>query len=92
MITDAKGFKKLEEQDYSSAAFSDPDSAFNSNVDRVGELLEELEAGISASSSIVVSATAPADTKALWVDTGNKGALRYYNGSAWVFCPAVYGV
>ncbi len=40
---------------------------------------------------IVVGATAPTNLKALWVDTGNKGALRYHNGSAWVFCAAVYG-
>ncbi len=40
---------------------------------------------------IVVGATAPLNLKALWVDTGNKGALRYYNGTAWVFCAAVYG-
>lgn len=42
MITTAKGFKKLEEQDYASAALSDPDSAFNANVDRVEELLDEM--------------------------------------------------
>lgn len=39
----------------------------------------------------VLSASAPADTSLLWIDTGNGGVTKYYNGSAWVAVRAVWG-
>lgn len=39
----------------------------------------------------VVSATAPDNTKLLWIDTNsNTGGLKYYNGSIWVTVPVSY--
>lgn len=32
-----------------------------------------------------LSATAPDDTDVLWIDTGNEGVARYWNGSKWAF-------
>lgn len=39
----------------------------------------------------VAQATAPTNTKLLWIDTNTtKGGLKYYNGSAWVHVPVAY--
>lgn len=38
-----------------------------------------------------IGTTAPTNTKLLWVDTGNDGVLKYYNGSAWVATKAIWG-
>lgn len=38
-----------------------------------------------------VGSTAPSNTKLLWVDTGNGGVLKYYNGSSWIATKAVWG-
>lgn len=32
----------------------------------------------------VASSTAPDDTSKLWIDTGNSGIMKYYDGSVWV--------
>lgn len=38
-----------------------------------------------------VGATAPADTRLLWIDTNSTaGGLKYYNGSAWAHVPVAY--
>lgn len=39
----------------------------------------------------VVASSAPSNTSKLWVDSGNGGIMKYYNGSAWKACPAVWG-
>lgn len=39
----------------------------------------------------VAQATAPENTKSLWVDTANGGVTKYYNGSAWVPTASVWG-
>jgi hypothetical protein len=38
---------------------------------------------VAVNTGFVVSASAPARTDVLWVDTGNGGAIKYYDGSAW---------
>ena len=38
-----------------------------------------------------VGNTAPSNTKILWVDTGNGGIVKYYNGSSWVVTKSVWG-
>lgn len=43
------------------------------------------------SSSIIKSASAPTDTNALWIDTGNGNVAKFHNGSNWVPIPAVWG-
>lgn len=36
-------------------------------------------------------ATAPSNTKLLWIDSNNTtGGLKYYNGSAWVHVPVAW--
>lgn len=42
-------------------------------------------------SGIVVSNTAPSDTKVLWIDTSIGGVSKYYNGTEWVPTLAVWG-
>lgn len=37
------------------------------------------------------AATAPANTKLLWIDTGNGGILKYHNGTAWTPVASVWG-
>lgn len=38
-----------------------------------------------------VGASAPSNTKLLWIDTNsNTGGLKYYNGSSWVQVPVAY--
>lgn len=37
------------------------------------------------------STTAPSNTKLLWIDTGNGGIMKYYNGSAWVAIASTWG-
>ena len=38
-----------------------------------------------------VGATAPADTRLLWIDTNSTtGGLKYYNGSTWAHVPVAY--
>lgn len=44
----------------------------------VAELVGEKGKG-----KVVVSSTAPTDTTCLWIDTGNSGVIKYYNGG-WV--------
>lgn len=39
----------------------------------------------------VVASSAPSNTSKLWVDTANGGIMKYYTGSAWKACPAVWG-
>ena len=54
--------------------------------------------GGGGSGKIIISPTAPEDTKALWIDTSNAsgdigGILKYYNfdSNAWVTVSAVWG-
>lgn len=55
------------------------------NADKVG--------GLSASDlgGMVIGTTAPTQTTKGWIDTGNGGVLKYYNGSAWVAAKSVWG-
>lgn len=40
---------------------------------------------------VVVGTTAPVNTKVLWIDTGNGGIAKYYNGEEWVPVASVWG-
>lgn len=35
--------------------------------------------------------SAPSDTNILWIDTGNGGIVKYYNGSAWTPIASTWG-
>jgi hypothetical protein len=39
----------------------------------------------------VRQATAPSDTSLLWMDSANGDIMKYYNGTAWVPQPSVWG-
>ena len=54
-------------------------------VDTDGTVTELASGGVS------VGATAPTNTKLLWIDTGNGGVAKYWNGSAWTPTKAVWG-
>lgn len=46
----------------------------------------------SGGGGIIVSATAPeGNPSMLWIDTGNSGIAKYWNGTAWVTVKAVWG-
>ena len=47
--------------------------------------------GSDSAGGHVVSSTAPSNTNLLWVDTGNGGILKYYNGSAWTPIASTWG-
>lgn len=49
------------------------------------------EASSGSAGGHVVSSTAPSNTNLLWVDTGNGGILKYYNGSAWTPIASTWG-
>lgn len=52
---------------------------------------EWYEIGSDSGGGHVVSSTAPSNTNLLWVDTGNGGILKYYNGSAWTPIASTWG-
>ena len=39
----------------------------------------------------VAQATAPTNTKLLWIDTANSNIVKYYNGTAWVAIGSTFG-
>lgn len=44
-----------------------------------------------AKSGFVIAETAPTATNSLWIDTGNGGILKYYDGTQWTPVVAVFG-
>ena len=42
------------------------------------------------SSSFYAAASAPSDTRLLWIDTANSNTMKFYNGSTWVGVNAVW--
>lgn len=40
---------------------------------------------------IYKGASAPSNTTYLWIDTANKGIVKYYNGSSWVTVTSAWG-
>ena len=62
-------------------------------LDELKEYLEgyvaELVGPIINYAPYVASAAAPAETRSLWIDTGNGNQLKYYNGSGWVTIKAI---
>ncbi len=55
-------------------------------VEAHGGKVTELAAG-----GVSVGATAPSNTKLLWIDTSSGGVAKYYNGSVWVATASVWG-
>lgn len=57
--------------------------------------LEALDAtvktlGKKVGGAVTVASTAPADTSGLWVDTANGNVIKFFNGSEWTTCAAVW--
>lgn len=52
----------------------------------VGDALKNIVTDVFSAST-----TAPSNTKLLWIDTGNGGIMKYYNGSAWVAIASTWG-
>jgi hypothetical protein len=46
--------------------------------------------GGSNGGGFVAQATAPEDTKLLWIDTSNNNIIKFYNGTAWTPTGAVF--
>ena len=46
--------------------------------------------GGGGGSGMVAQATAPTNTKLLWIDTSNGGVIKYYNGTEWVTTSAAF--
>ena len=46
--------------------------------------------GKQVGGAVTVSNTAPADTNGLWVDTANGNVIKFFNGSEWTTCAAVW--
>ena len=60
------------------------------SVDGSGNISFTLDE-IGANAPFIAQASAPSNTKTLWIDTtANTGGLKYYNGSAWVNVPVAY--
>lgn len=45
----------------------------------------------TTSKAYLAQSAAPTNVDLLWIDTGNGGILKYYNGSIWVSIPGVWG-
>ena len=65
---------------YGTVAKATADADGNNIVDTYATKAE-LQA--YSSSPFVISDTAPSNTSIFWVDTGNSGILKYYNGTEW---------
>ena len=60
------------------------------SVDGSGNISFTLDE-IGANAPFIAQASAPSNTKTLWIDTtAGTGGLKYYNGSAWVNVPVAY--
>lgn len=59
----------------------------------VSEQIDSAISNIAISNIQIYSygATAPTNTKLLWIDTSLGGVLKYYNGSAWTAIKSVWG-
>lgn len=44
-----------------------------------------------ASGGVYINNTQPDKTDILWIDTGNGGIAKYYNGTSWIPVKAVWG-
>ena len=49
------------------------------------------KAQLPTTGGYVRQATAPSDTSLLWMDSANSDIMKYYNGTAWVPQPSVWG-
>lgn len=45
----------------------------------------------SQSGGAYIGDVAPENTNMLWIDTGNGGILKYYDGTSWIATKAVWG-
>lgn len=52
--------------------------------------IPNLSEALSDIAPAIVSATAPTNTNALWIDTGNSSVLKYYDGLKWVAVGATW--
>ena len=46
---------------------------------------------VTLSGGSYVGSSAPSDTNILWIDTGNGGVMKYYNGSSWTPIASTWG-
>lgn len=49
------------------------------------------KAELGNAGGIHIGTSAPSSTSKLWIDTGNGGIAKYYNGSAWTTVKATWG-
>ena len=49
------------------------------------------EVSAGGTGGVAIGTSAPSDTGLAWIDTGNGGVLKYYNGSAWTTTKSVWG-
>ena len=49
------------------------------------------KAQLPTTGGYVRQATEPSDTSLLWMDSGHGDTMKYYNGTAWVPQPSVWG-
>lgn len=88
------GAPTVAEMNAAIAAIPTPDVSGQINTHNTSASAHnDIRSAISAlpTSGYVASAAAPSNTKILWVDTGNGGITKYYNGSAWVATKAAWG-
>ena len=85
------------EQAFVEVPWTDTNTTYNTATQSANGLMSAADKkkldGIAtgASAPFVAQATAPSNTKTLWIDTtANTGGLKYYNGSAWVSVPVAY--
>lgn len=57
-------------------------------VELFHKTIEQLRNGVSG---VYVGDNAPENTGMLWIDTGNGGVSKYFNGTIWVTTKAVWG-
>lgn len=60
------------------------------SLDAQGNLVDSGFGPDDVGAPYVPGATAPSNTKKLWIDTANGGIMKYYNGSSWVAIAAAW--
>lgn len=64
-------------------------NAFSNMKDKINSIEEQLSDGVGG---YLVTDTAPSNTKMLWIDSSNGGAMKYYNSEngEWTYVPSIY--
>ena len=70
-----------------SSKYTELSNTVSSNYNTLSNRINELVNNVA---SVHVSNTPPANTKSLWIDTGNGNVAKFYNGSTWGYVTSTW--